>query len=504
MVLIGLSKFFTGSKNARKRPMLNEIPYTNRDGAIRAHSGANLNKKQFVNWFKTRPELCAPVTIRVNDTITEIEYYDVDGSPLGRNKYLQAKRFWEDNQLYKRLKSWQYDRLITGSGFLWKGSPLNQRGAKKEDYLKNFKEVCTRAAKDQLGYDIQTRDVLKLSDQIFMRAMDEDLRKTRIVDYIPSSTVVIEHDLYDVLRYTQVYTTHTETFSPEEVIHTPYMDIDGRVDGFSPIMSLGYEMILLWSIKENMLSYFRNGAVTGKMIILPDEINNSENFKWLRSELMNNGILENRHGHMLLTGNVDVKDLEDGLKDMDFENLFMHIKSNIANSLMVPLARLGDYQSNGGGSDAGGIADSGYWNSIESDQRVIEMDLNSQLFNELGFSIRFKKPYKVDEVREAQAANQNISFILQANNGLKNGYQKRLKMNSYLNLISGNSREMSMDDVEEIPKDQLMLPTEKNSMLNQTFMKDKEVIPNSSNQKKAETKKSAANNNPKGSNQGGF
>lgn len=504
MVLAGLAKFFTsGSNKPKNRPMLNEIPFTQRNGSIRAMNGPQLKKKAFVDWFMTRPELCSPVTIRVNDTITEVDFYDLDGSPLGRNKLLQARKFWDGNQMYKRLKSWQFDRVMTGSGFLWKGSAINQRSVKKEAYIKQLKEISTRTAKQALG-GIQTRAVEELSDKLFLRAMDEDLRKVRIVDYIASSTMVIEHDGYDVINYVQVSNVKTEEFSPEEIIHTPFMDINGKVDGFTPVMSLGWEMVMLWAIKENMLSYFRNGAVTGKMIIMPEEIATSENFKWLKTELMNNGILENRHGHLLLTGKVEVENLEDGLKDMDFENLFMHIKSNVANAILVPLSRLGDYQSKGGGSDAGGLADSGYWSGIESDQRVIEMDLNSQLFNELGFSIRFKKPYKIDEVREAQAANQNIAFILQANTGLANSYQKRIKIESYLNLISGNSREVSVDDVEDLPEEIKQLGQKPNSELNQNFVKDSLVIPDKAKQNKSSQKKSEAENNSKNSPNNGF
>ena len=499
---MGLNKFFAGNSKKKNRPMLNEIPYSTNTGSANIYSGNQLKKQSFVNWFMTRPELCAPVTTRVNDTIKEVDFFDIDGSPLDREKYLKAKRFWESNQMYKRLKSYQFDRLITGSGFLWKGNYFNQRQAKKDDYLENLKTVCMRMAKDKLGSTIQTRETDFLGKKLFLRAIDEDLRSTRIVDNLPSSTVVIEHDLYEIKKYVQIFSANTEDFSPEEIIHTRFMDVDGKVDGFTPVMSLSYEMTLLWAIKENMVSYFRNGAVTGKMIVMPDEISTSENFQWLKKDLMSQGILENRHGHMLLTGNVEIKDLEDGLEDMQFENLFKSIKSNIANSLMVPLSRVGDLNS--GGGDAGGMADSGYWSSIESDQRVIEMDLNSQLLAELGFIMKFKKPYKIDEVREAQAANQNISFILQANNGLRNGYQKRIKMESYLSMLSGNNREVSVSDVEDIPKEQLMLPEEKNSLLNQSFMKDNEVLPTAKKQNINAGKKEKSTDNASGSNQGGF
>lgn len=503
MALVGLSKFFTGKKPPRNRPMYNEIPITTGSGDKRFQSTKHLNKKRFIDWFKTRPELCAPVTIRVNDTIKEVEFYAVDGNPLSREEYKKAKGFWEFNEMYKRIKSYQYDRIITGGGFLWKGNAVNQRTAKKEEFFEELMNVSVRLAKKSLGHKIKTRAVSDLSTQLFLRAVDEDVRKTRIVDYVPSSTVVIEHDLYDIKKYVQIFASHQETFSPEEIIHTRFIDMDGKVDGFSPVMSLGFEMLLAWAIKENMVSFFRNGRITGKAFVLPDEISNSDNFNWLKTELMNQGIIENRHGHLLLTGNVEVHDLEKKLDDMEYEKLFLQIKSTIANSILVPLSRLDNYQGQGS-SDAGGLADSGYWSSIESDQRIIEMDLNSQLFNELGFSIKFKKPYKIDEIREAQAANQNIAFITQANKGLRDDYKKRIKESSYINLISGNTREISVSDLEDIPEDMLMMPIEKNSMLNQTFMKDKEVLPSKGAQNEAEKKKTSAKNNPKGSNQEGF
>jgi len=503
MVIMGFNKFFSGNHSPRNRPMYNEIPNISSSSSKRTYQNKHMNKKMFVDWFRTRPELNAPVTIRVNDTIKEVDFYDVDGSPLSREAFLKAKTFWEKNEMYKRLKSYQYDRIITGGGFLWKGNALNQRTVKKKEYIAGLKQLSVRLAKQQLGHKIKTRSVVDLSNKIFLRAFDEDVRKTRIVDYVPSSTVVIEHDLYDVKKYIQVFATHTEEFSPDEIVHTRFIDVDGRVDGFTPVMSLGFEMILAWAIKENMIGFFKNGMVTGKFIVLPDEIAGSKNFDWLKEDLMNQGILENRHGHMVLTGNVDIHDMEEKLKDMEYEKLFLQIKSTVANSILVPLSRLDNYSSTGG-SDAGGLADSGYWSSVESDQRVIEMDTNSQLFNELGFSIKFKRPYKVDEVREAQAANQNIAFILQANKGLRGDYNKRLKEASYLSLISGNSREISTSDVEELPEELKNVPPEKNSMLNQTFMKDKEVLPSKGAQNEAEKKKASADNNPKGSNQTGF
>ena len=502
MVLKGIvNSIFTKSSKAKNRPMLNEIPFSSSNTGLVGLTSSLQSKRRFWEWFKSRPELNAPINIRVTDTITEVDFLDVDGKPLGRNKYLQSKKFWEDNQMYLRLRTLHYDRLVTGSGFIWKGTSLNQRSANRVIYDDKMKQIKARIDIGlQVSHDLQIRET-NLNDAL-MRVMDEDLRKVRKIDILPSSTVNIRHDGYDILDYVQNIGGLTEVFSPEDIIHIPLYSVDGKVDGFTPVESLVYELIFLWTIKENMLAFFRNGNWAGKIFTLPEEITNSENHKWLINELSNKGVLENRHGHIVLTGKVDVEDWERKMEDLQYENLLLYVKSNIAYALGVPLNRVADFLGKTGNSDAGGVADSGYKSIIEADQLVLEMFLNPQLCNTLGFSIKFKKQYKIDEVKESQALTQRLSAIPTAQTALKNNKLKFSK-EKLLQLLSGCDFRITDEDVEEMTEEELMMEQGGNSA-SQNLQKDKEVNPNKAQQNKADVKKVAADNNPRGKQSGGI
>lgn len=507
-MVINFTSYFVKGKKLEHRPLINEIPLSVQNGSM-FNGGIGMGspyvqKLKFWRWFKTRPELNAPVMIRVDDTITDVDFYNIDGTPLHTEKLVEARKFWDDNQLAERLKSVQFDRLVTGDGFIWLGGPLNQRTEKRDQYQTELKEIIKKHATKQFS-DVQIREDFDIKFKEVVNAtvkeyIDEDSNKARIVDYIPSSTVLIQYDLYEVLQYVQYYAGRQEIFDREEVIHIPLMRLDGKVNGYTPIESLIYELILLWAIKENMLAYVRNGGTPGKIFILPEEQANTENHKWLVQELMNRGVMENRHGNLVLTGKVEVQDLEVNPKDMEYKDLAKYITSNIAYALRVPYSRLPYSLDGAAGSDAGGLAESGYWQMIQSDQKTIEMHLNSQLFNKLGYSIRFKKNLTQETVRKAQAAVQWMSFVAGADN-LYRKYGKKLCMGKLTTLISGDDRNISEQDLEDLtPEEKLMQPS---GLLNKQFLPDS-AMKTEASQQKASVKKSAAENNPKGSNRTGY
>ncbi len=420
------------------RPLLNQIPTNYRNNTTLGVSSLLTQKQKFWRWFKSRPELNAPVAIRVDDTIGQVEFFKPDGSPLGRNKRLEAENFWRDNQFYERLKSVQYDRLVTGSGFLWMGKlDVDQLREVIESYCDN---IWLRG--------INMREV---ATDLFVRTLsDEDVRTTRKVDYVASSTMQIEYDDFTVKRYVQWFNAKQAVFTPEEIIHIPLHIMDGKVDGFSSVESLGHELVLIWAIKENMLSYFRNGGSPSKAWILPEEFQGSDNFEWLNQQLMNQGQLENRHGNMVLAGKVEIENLEGDIKDMDYEKLALWCASNIAYALRIPVSRIpylvGSASSKG---DAGGLAESGYWSMIESDQRTIEMHLNQQLFIPMGFMIKFKKQYKLDDVREAQTLQLKVDAVTKMNE-LLHSMSKELtpgKVSQFLDLAPNDITDF--DKMEE-------------------------------------------------------
>jgi len=482
-MVLKIGSFFQGQEKVYRRPLINQFPIGTTSHTSRGISTNITQKAQFWRWFRTRPELNSPVTIRVDDTITDVDFFAPDGTTLGRNKRMEAEKFWEENQLHERFKSVQFDRLTTGSGFFWKGGL-------KESQLK---EICKKVTGNW-----NLKELPIIERLLYKAAKDEDLRKTRVVDYVASSTVQIEHDRFDVTKYIQRFSGWTAEFKPEEIVHIPLHRIDGKVDGFTPIESLWYELILLWAIKENMLAYMRNGGVMSRIFVLPDEIANSDNHKWLTQILMDNGVMEKRHGNLVLTGNVDVKELESNMKDMEYKELALYVTSNIAFALRVPVTRIpyliGQAATK---SDGGGMAEQGYWSMIDSDMRTLEIATNNQIFRRLGFIIKFKRRYKLDDLREAQALNFKVDALTKVQLELKN---------QGLRLTEDKLREildLSANDTQKMTADEMMSDLERTGLLNRSFAKDGETNPDMGKQNANDTKRQAAKNNPKGSNQTG-
>lgn len=454
-------------RSKKNRPLLNEINVQTSIGGrgTKKYHSIHQQKKQFWHWFKTRPELNAPVTARVNDTITTGRFYKEDGTPLGRNKQLELQRFITENFFNERLKSIWFDAITSGSGFGWKGeiSP---------DQIKE-------ALQQHFNIELKTAEVKAL--------IDEDTRTVRRFEHLPSSTVTIQHNEYDIEEYTQNVGGQEETFSKEEIIHFKFLDIDGKVDGYTPIESLAREFILLYFIKENMVSYIRNGGYPKKVFTLLEENANSANHQYLIEQLQTFGALENRHGNLVLTGKIDIEDLEETLKDMEYEKLAKYVAGNIAYALHIPNGRLPYNLDGKANTDAGGLSEAGYWSIIESDQRKIEDLLNTQLFiPQFKAIFKFDKNYRIDTVREAQVQTLKLDAAEKIQTQLAR-YQKQLTLGKLASIIGCNESEF------ETMKENPLL----SGLMGQNQLAQEE-LKGSDAQASANTKKQANNNNPKG------
>lgn len=461
-----------GFNSSSKRPLLNTRMPSTRGG--RQHAGMDSiqrQKKQLWEWFKTRPELNSPVFVRVNDTIKEVEFFAQDGKSLGRNKRLEAEKFWSENFVDEVLKSIWFDSIVTGSGFGWKGYMTE----------KQLKEVISKAC-DKL-------DIKEVSFKEFLaKAMDEDLRKPRLFDYVASSTVDVNHEDNEITGYTQYVNTVKREFTADEIVHFMFSNVNGHINGYTPVSSLGPELVLLWFIKENMMAYMRNSGYPRKVFSLPDELANSENHAYLVEQLETYGAVQNRHGNLVLTGKIDVQDLEEKLQDMEYERLAKYIMGNIAYALQIPNSRLPYNLDGKANSDAGGLAEAGYWSMIEADQRKIENLLNTQLFKSLGFVVRFKKTHRIDDLRETQAMSMRADAIQKMQQILvqKGKALTDAKIISLLNV--------GFEDVEEAKQmvNQLSGP----NLNNQNMLNNQELARGDSSVKR-EKARTAAVNNPK-------
>lgn len=261
-------------------------------------------------------------------------------------------------------------------------------------------------------------------------------------------------------------------FKKDDIVHLRYMRVNGEVQGFSPAQALTAEITLLWMVKENMLSFMRNGGAPDKIFILPTEIAKSNNHKYLIETLRKYKSIQERHGNLVFTGDLKIEDLQGTPKDLEYKDLALYITSNIAFAYRIPVSRIpyliGASASKG---DSGGLSESGYWNSISMLQDSIEDTLNSQLFEELGWAIRFPRKYKQDEVREAQRASQAADTVSKIQTILsRNG--KQLTVEKTLALL-----ELADEDIEDAI---MLLPdpglTNQNMLNNSQINKEEDAL----------------------------
>jgi len=434
--------------------------------------------KQFWRWFVRSPELVATINIPITDIIGDRpSWTDPEGKQLNKQQLKKAVKFWRDNRGKETVKAWLYDAFVTGDAYLWLAMPENK------DIRRAMKEVLKRNHGD---IQLPKSNSLQFKELLIKASMDEDLKKPKSFDYVASSTMTIIHDQFEIRSYEQLSNGLTAVFSPEEIIHFRYMTMNGLVTGFSPIESLASEIVLLSLVKTNMLAFMRNGGSPDKMFVLPKEIASSPNHLFLIQTLQKYRKIENRHGNLVLTGEINVEDLQGSPKDLEYKDLALYITSNIAYAYGIPVTRIpyliGTSANKG---DSGGLSETGYWNMISSFQDSMEDLLNSQLFDKFGWKINFDRKYKQDEVREAQALSQSTDNITKMQQILaKNKMQMTdEKIMDMLELAEDQTEEFKPGFGEE----------ENNPLQNQNQLDNRQIMTSTNQQKKDDVKRNSAN-----------
>ena len=173
---------------------------------------------------------------------------------------------------------------------------------------------------------------------------------------------------------------------------------------------------------------------------------------------------------------------------MQYKDLALYLTSNIAYAYGVPVTRvpylIGNAASKG---DSGGISEAGYWKQVSEIQDETEDLLNSQLFGQLGWNIRFQRSYKQDQVRESQVLNMNLDSVTKAQT-IGREYKKKPTLHAVNKLI-----DFSDDDWEDIPEDELIDGIEKTGLMNQNLLSNINLEKEPDNRKRADTKRNVVN-----------
>ncbi len=464
------------AQNNRHFPLLNSLfverfskfnPYAN-DQAF----------KTYMKWAKKSPQLIGFLNIIATDMLSDnIEFFPLDKSS-GRNKVLKATKFWKKNDGLNVAEETLYDLLITGIGYNW-------IGVLPDKQLKEFCELTL----DNVYPEMKEQELEFKADQMFSMVKSENKDSlVKKLSHVASTTMTIHSDEYQVLKYIQRVGVNIKEFDPEEIIVFKLIPMDGKVFPFAPLESLLSELYLLWLITQNYVSYFENGGKPDNVFVLPKELAGSKNHKYLIDTLKKYKKIQNKHGNLVFTGEIDIEQLTQVETQMQHKDLGLYIVSILAMFYGIPVNRIpflvGKAAISG---DSGGMSDSGYWRKISVWQSKIETAYNKKLWNPyFGVDMKFGRGYLQDEVRETQNKMQMVSVAEQM---MGIGLWTVEKAGEYMKVDEDVIREAQAQkkkrDEEEM----------KSGMLRQNLENNRNVIPNPDNRAKAKKKQATQNSN---------
>lgn len=479
-MVLQASKFLTSRKylaqDNQTSPILTSIP-TNFNGGVGLSRFGQEDYKNFWRYFEQNAELVATLSIPITDILGDRpEFTGKFGEKLGKTELKRAQLFWRDNKCKEILRAALFDTFLTGDGYLWKGTPS------KKAMLAAMKEVL----------EAQGISTLQIKEDFLLKQIDEDTKKAKAIDYVASSTMRVISTELDILGYEQRANGLTAQFTPDRIIHIRYLTLNGRTQGFTPIQPLMAEIILLGLIKGNMNAVLENGGTPDKVFVLPKEIAKSKNHQYLVETLQKYKKIQNRHGNLVFTGEIDIQDLQGNIKDMEYKELALYVTSNIAFAYGIPVSRI-PYLigSSATGGDSGGLGEKGYYMNISDWQDSLEDALNSQLFEAYGWNIKFNRGYKQDNLRQAQIDSMNADTLQKIQTLLQSGGMK-IKTTKIAEKLGINE-----EDLEEYEDEMKQLEMEsmaaENSMMGQNQLPNRQTMPESDNQKRAGTKRNVAN-----------
>lgn len=335
---------------------------------------------RLITFLKTSGELLAITDAFVTDILSDGHTFKGDEA-----KVKLAEEFFNKNNLDLTLHRWLSDTLLYGNGFL----------------VKNF--VTDMQVKDIIGKSTNGFET-KEFDSYYMELKeyaDEVATKNLSIQHLPAVTVsIFSMDKYaNNIIYKQNVMHETQEFEQNEIIHLKDIDIDGKLWGYSRLYSIKSELQTLAYIKDYYGLFFENNATPDKIFIAKNMNYGSEEHKDFVAQLQDMKKPENKRKNLLALSELDVKDLNIGGQDQQFESLQKSIVALIAMTYEMPPSRYGGGSNST--SEEATLSNQGYYRNISSWQDKIESVLNRQLFKTVfDVELKFNRNYKEDEVRE--------------------------------------------------------------------------------------------------------
>ena len=406
------------------------------------------DSRVLMRWVKASPEPLGIVNRISSDVVQPVSFKALDrskgaGRPsdkAGKGDEREAMDFYKKTFFRQVDTDSVNDELITGDGYIWKGKISEAQ----------VKEVAGRVCKGgKSGKEFKEIGMeFKVSDFI-----DEDFQGINTVQHVPATTMVIDFNNTIVKGFVQnvsstIVGSGTVSWDTDQIIHGTYMNLDGKVHGYTPMFANRAVIQIMGLIKDYMGNYFKGGGTPD--LIFAFESTVPPAVKQLIEHTLKEYKDNKKRGHMVVSGSkFKLERINEWNKDMEFHLLAVYATGVLAYSFGMPTSFLGPILGSVIKQSTGGVdsSEGAYWKNIQAYQQRREDLLNSQLWiPEFGVEMRYDKPYLIDEIKESQ----NKMFIndaLAKSQFLYMSYGKRIKVET-LNRLLG----FSESDLEDAPE----------------------------------------------------
>jgi hypothetical protein len=345
-------------------------------------------------YFKYTPEIIAIIRAIVEDIMSD--GWNLEG---GRNNRLKAEKFLMKNYAKEQIASMLFDALITGDGYLYVQRLSRMEVKGRIDSILGREEIKSMLGSDEIKHEMGTRIFDSLD-------MEEDIFTARSFIAVPSSTLKAKFDKNgNVSEWVQKVGARINKLSPDELIHFRLLRLDGKFYGFSPLASILKDMDILANVKDYARYFFEKGGVPNYLFIMPNETPDSPNYKNFQKTLQLFSSLANKYKNLIVTGEVEAKELNKLSKDMEFRELAKYLTQVLIMTWGVPVSRLSDVGLGDKVQARGStVSTEGYYRKISYYQDILEDLINMELLAPFKVKMKFKKTYLQDEIREVQVA----------------------------------------------------------------------------------------------------
>jgi len=352
-------------------------------------SKKGINMETLYKVVKASPEVSACIFAQIEDIMADEWRFNPysNNKKKGKGQVTKAQKFSDKVNYYKHVADALWDYFITGNGYILKLSV-------DADSIKSILENMSISLKKQFNVKVNKGEIVKIINQ--------ELETPKDLQVLKASTVKINFDKTGkISSYQQEVQGEKRVYKPKDIIH---LHTIGHPYGISPLEPLLSDIGTLIFAKEFAGKYFENDGVPYFLFKMPEENPDGRNYKLLKRELKELKKKSEKYRSMVLTGLVDVEQVNKFNKDMEFAKLIEHFTMKVFMGLGIPPTRVHYISTNAKDTSAQviGKAETGYYKKISFIQKSIENILNKELWSKFEVFKQFKRSYKIDEMREAE------------------------------------------------------------------------------------------------------